>query len=282
MKACLRIFDPSLLLVLACLSVPASIAQAQTPSGAEQDAMLAAMRRYAEQYISHLPNFICVQETQQFEAGRKPAHWHKGDTLRSKLVFTEGNEERRLELVNNKPPGPGNRWRTPPLTTEGEFGTLLGNVLGESTEAAFRWHGWENIRGRRVAVFDYVVDREHTTLELTLTDLAHSVVPYRGSVYADAATGAVWRISNSAFDIPPDVRTKSISTVIEYDEIQIGATAYLLPVQAIVSLDTGSGNVRNEMWFSGYRKFEADSSITYTSPDAPNPPQSAPPHANPP
>ena len=238
----------------------------EAPSEAEQTAMLAAMRQYAEQYISGLPNFICAQVTQQFEAGRKATHWHKGDTLRSKLVFAHGSEERSLELVNNKPPGPGRRWRAP-LTTEGEFGILLANVFGESSEASFRWREWETIRGKRVAVFDYTVDREHSTLKLTLSDLAHSVVPYHGSVYADPSAGSVWRISNSAFDIPPEVRTKSISTVIEYDQVPIGGREYLLPVEATVSLDTGSNNVRNDISFSEYRKFETDSSVTYTSDD---------------
>ncbi len=270
-------------LLVACITLLGWIARAQggppdaAPSEAEQDAMLAAIRQYAEAYISHLPNFICAQETQQFEAGRKATHWHKGDTLRSKLVFINCNEERSLELVNNKPPGSGKRWRTP-LTTEGEFGTLIGSVFGASTEASFQWHGWETIRGRRVAVFDYLVDHEHSTLKLTLSDLAHSVVPYHGSVYADSVTGAVWRISNSAFDIPPEVRTKSISTVIDYEQVPIGGTEYLLPVQAVVALDTGSNNVRNEMWFSEYRKFETDSSVRYTSEGqpgqaTPNPPQ---------
>jgi len=252
-----------------CLATPLLDGQAVDsgstgiPSQAEQDAMLTAMRQYAGQYITHLPNFICVQVTQQFEAGRKATHWRKGDTLRFKLVFNAGTEERSIELVNDKAPAPGRRWRAP-LSTEGEFGTLLGSVFGASSEASFTWHGWEMVAGRRLAVFDFAVDRAHSTLSLTLSDLAHSVVPYHGSVYGTPDTGEVWRISNSAFDIPKEIRTKSISTVIEYGEVPIGGTKYLLPVEASVSLDTGSNNVRNEMWFREYRKFEADSSVTYT------------------
>ena len=250
----------------------------QIPTQPEQDAMLAAMRSYAGHYISRLPNFVCVQVTQQFEAGRTPKRWHKGDTLRFKLTFLGGNEDRSLELVNDSPLAPYRRWRTP-LSTEGEFGTLLGSVFGESSGTWFTWRDWETIAGRKVAVFDFEVDQAHSTMKLSLSDLARSVVPYHGSVYADPATGEIWRIGSSAFNIPKEIRTKSLSTTIQYDAVQIGGTQYLLPVKATVLLDTGSNNVRNEIGFYDYRKFETDSSVTYTSegrvadPAKPKPPK---------
>lgn len=242
----------------------AQSADGNVPTQAEQNAILEAMRQYAGQYISHLPNFICVQTTQQFQAGRTPTRWHKGDTLRFKLIFFGGSEDRSIETVNDKPPTSRRPWRTP-LSTEGEFGTLLGSVFGESSAAWFTWHGWESIDGRKVAVFDFMVDRDHSTMKLSLSDLAHAVVPYRGSVYADPATGEIWQISDSPFDIPADVRTRSLSTTIRYGQVQINRTPYLLPSKATVLLDTGVNNIRNEIWFSDYRKFEIDSSVTYAS-----------------
>jgi hypothetical protein len=248
------------------------------PTQAEQDGMLAAMRQYAGRYISHLPNFICVQVTQQFQAGRKAGHWRKGDTLRFKLIFFGGTEDRSIERVNDKPPSPRKPWRTP-LSTEGEFGTLLGTVFGRESAAWFTWHGWDSVAGRKVAVFDFMVDREHSTMKLSLSDLAHAIVPYRGSVYADPLSGEIWQISNGPFDIPREVRTKSLATTIEYDEVQISGTRYLLPVKATVLLDTGSETIRNEIVFREYRKFEIDSSVTFASdgstpdPNQPKPPK---------
>ena len=264
--------------LLSAQAVDAAVGTGGPPSRAEQESMLTAMRQYAAEYISHLPNFICTQDTQQFESGRKATHWHKGDTLRFRLVFDGGSEQRSLELVNSQPPRPGRRGRMP-LTTEGEFGTLLGSIFGASSETAFSWNRWDMVRGHRVAVIDFAVDREHSTLKLSLSDLANSLVPYHGSVYAEAETGEVWKISSNATDIPVEIRTRSIATTIEYSEVPIGGVRYLLPVEASVLLDTGTNNIRNEMWFSSYRKFEADSSITYTfgtqavDPTKPNPPQ---------
>ncbi len=254
-----------LLLGAAFLSSPAGAQSdsADSPGTIDPNKLLDAMRQYADHYISNLPNFVCMQVTRQFEAGRKPTHWHKGDTLTSKLVFSQGREERTLELVNDKPARAGARRRPGPLTTEGEFGILLANVLGAGSDASLAWNGWDSLHGKRVAVFDYSIDKEHSTLRLSLSDLARGIVPYHGSIYADPATGAIRRITNSAFDIPPELQTRSISTTIEYDDVAIAGKTYILPVQATVWMTTETNNVRNEIEFTGYRKFETDSIITY-------------------
>ena len=244
---------------------PLSAFQAESTA---PDQVLDQIRNYAGQYVANLPNFLCEQVTRQFEAGRKPAHWHKGDTLTSRLIYSDGHEQRTLELVNGKSVSRGTRpWRTP-LITEGEFGLLLDNVFSSSGGASFTPRGWDTIAGRRVAVFDYSIDVEHSALKLTLSDLAKAVVPYYGSVYADPSTGAIWRITNTISDIPAAIQTKSVSTTIDYDEVTIGNRKYLLPVHATVLMATDARNVRNEIEFNGYRKFEAESNITFTGPDS--------------
>lgn len=245
------------------------------PTDAEQQRILGAMRNYAEDYTDKLPNFICEQVTSQFEAGRKPTHWHKGDTLTSKLVFNAGKEKRTLELVNNKAPQlNGRRWRRP-LTTEGEFGILLYKIFDPATETKFSWEGWDTIRGHRLAKFSYAVDREHSTM--SLSDLATAVVPYHGEIDGDPQTGALWRVTSETTAIPDQVRIKSIVTSIDYDNVSIGSQAYLLPVQATVSMVTDSNNIRNELQFQGYRKFGAESTITFGGDDTPTPKEQTPP-----
>lgn len=238
------------------------------------------MHQYAAQYVSNLPNFLCVQVTRQLDAGKKSNRWHKGDTLIAKLSFNQGREERTLASINGKPVEPGQGRRHPLLSTEGEFGILLSRVLGPDSEAWFTWNRWETLRGKRLAVFDFTVDKQHSTLSLSLSDLAKAVVPYRGSVYADPSTGAVWRTSDTAFDIPPQLLTREISRTIDYDEISIGDRKYLLPVQAAVTAVLETKRMRNEMEFQDYRKFEADSAVTFgpeASPAAAQPPKPASP-----
>ena len=154
------------------------------------------------------------------------------------------------------------RWRTP-LQSEGEFGILLGEVLGKSSQAYFQWSRWETVHDVRLAVFTFNVDKEHSTLRLNLSDLAHAVVPYSGSIFADPQTGAVWRIVDEVSDIPPVLQTRVISTTIEYSQIAFEGKNYLLPLAASVSMLTRNERIRNDIEFANYRKFEASSSITF-------------------
>ncbi len=237
------------------------------PDAAQKARLLAGVQRYAERYVSNLPNFLCLEHLQQFEAGKTGRRWRNGDSLTFRLIFNAGREERSLQFVNRRPVRFGQAgWRTP-LTTEGEFGLLIDRIFGSHSDAAFVWSHWDTARGRVVAVFDYSIDKEHSTLKLSLSDLAHAIVPYHGSVYADPTSGAIWRVTSSASEIPEELKTKRISTTIDYDEVPIGSRTYLLPVQASVSLATTRGHVRNEMQFTDYRKFETDSSITYSATD---------------
>jgi hypothetical protein len=255
-----RLLPPGLLLL-----APVLLAQADAPPDpAVQDSLLESMERYGAQYVSGLPNFLCVQVTRQFEAGLHSNRWRKGDTLTLRLGFHDGQEKRTLELVNGKPADPMKRqWHTP-LTTEGEFGILLSRVVDPSSDASFTWSRWETLRGKRLAVFDYTVDKQHSTLTMQLSDLAKGVLAYRGSVYIDPQTGAVWRITDTAdSDIPPQLRMREISTVIDYAETPIGGKTYLLPSTATVSVVTDLAQVRNELEFQSYRKFEAESVIKF-------------------
>jgi hypothetical protein len=223
------------------------------------------MRSYARQYVTNLPDFLCEQVTRQYLAGKKPKDWRRGDTLTFRLLFSNSREQRNLELVNDKPIRAGmRRWRTP-LSTEGEFGILLADIFASETDATFVWRGWQEIRGRRVAVFDYAVDQAHSTLKLSLNDLAEAVIPYHGSVYGDAENGAIWRIENGADNLPKEIDTKSISTIIDYDDVPIGPKHYLLPVEASIWVATDRNNIRNDLEFRNYRKFETDSIIKYAS-----------------
>lgn len=241
---------------------------APAPSGDEQDRLLEAIEAYGAHYVSSLPDFLCVQVTRHFEAALNSNRFHKGDAITEKLSFHDGQEKRTVDLVNGKPAGSARRpWRER-FTSEGEFGILIDRVLGAGSYATFSWSRWETLRGRRLAVFDYSVDKERSTLHLELGDLARAVLAYHGSVFADPRTGAVWRISEEVTkDIPPALQTREVSTVIDYDETTIADKQYLLPVTATVSAITWDGKIRNEMEFRDYRRFAADAVIHFEGSD---------------
>jgi hypothetical protein len=92
-------------------------------------------------------------------------------------------------------------------------------------------------------------------------------VAYGGSVYGDPETGAVWRVTSGSTEIPEAVQISSIATNIEYEEVSIGTQKYLLPVTATVLVVAAHDQTRNELRFEGYRKFEAESTISFGSPE---------------
>jgi hypothetical protein len=264
-----RMIPLLLLLAVAPLAAqsptPTSTTGEAAPSSDEQRQMLERMRQYTDRYAANLPNFLCQQITRQFQAGKKPTHWRKGDVLSVRLAFNGGHEQHTLELVNDKPVSKAYFPRVP-LTTEGEFGPLLWGALDDGQNVQFTWKGWETVRGKRLAVFEYAVDKAHSRTTVGLGDLS-ATVPYQGSIYGDPATGAVWRLTKRETDIPPEVQTKSVLTVVEYGEVKIGEQSYLLPVEASVLADTGSNNILNQMSFENYRKFEAESHLTFSVKD---------------
>lgn len=245
--------------------------QAPAPGDAEKQRILEAMRSYADRYLAELPNFICDQVTHQYQAGRKAGRWRKGDVLTLKLLYADGHEQRDLEMVNQKPVRPGMRMRRVPLETQGEFGVLMGSVFSAASEAAIEWKGWETVGGARAAVFTFAVDAEHSTMRLSADDLVKHRVGYHGTVYGDPQTGAIWHITDTEENLPRELHTKMIRREVDYGQVAIGGKTYLLPVGASIWMTTDSGNVRNELEFLNYRKFEAESVIKFASSGAGDP-----------
>lgn len=245
-----------------CQSTPAADA-------VSQDQLLSTARQYASRYMASLPSFVCTQITDQFEAGKKAKYWHKGDRLTEQLVWDQGREQRTLQLVNNRPVSQQSFWRSP-LVSQGEFGNLLDSVLGTSSPASFAWRGRETVQDKRVGVFEYQVDHEHSPLRLNLGSI-QAAIAFHGLIYLDETSGAIWRITDEAADLPPQLQTKSVWRSVDYGELFIGADRYVLPVRATVLLDTGQSKLKNELRFEGYRKFGADSHITFASDDTAKP-----------
>jgi hypothetical protein len=258
-----------------CLGVCVGLmcyAQDSAPDAAQETAIRSAMARYAEKYVSSLPNFLCELTTEQYRSGLKHPKWKRGDTVTVQLTFSNGKEKRLLEAVNNKPvKSPFVRLRSP-LTTEGEFGAILADALADSSNAEFRWNRWDTLQGKKVAVFDYSIDKEHSLLKLGESDLASAIVPYHGSIFADPESGIILRISDEADDIPAEIRMRSIGTTVDYEEVKIGTGDYVLPSHAAVTENTGSELIRNELYFRNYRKFEAESSIKFETDEPQNQP----------
>lgn len=254
-----------ILRVLGLLAVGLALALGSTQNDSrsplltpEQNAILDRVRAYATNYTASLPNFVCVQDTRRMTADAKGKPWKPIDLISQKLNFVSGRES--YELISQE--RPKKKTRTPlTVFSRGEFGTLMKLVLVRDS-ANFGWLGWDQIQGQKVAVFAYRVPLNQTSLKIE-GDGGIAMVAFHGLISAVPETGAVYRITTEAEDIPPGMPFQRMGSDMEYGPVVISGQNYLLPVKTTLSSAAGAALFRNQADFKDYKKFGSESTITF-------------------
>jgi len=236
------------------------------PSQEEQWKILDEVREYALNYVKSLPDFICTQVTRRYIDPSGLEFWQRQDVLTARLTYFEQKEDYQLVLVNgtmsDRPYG-----ELGGATSTGEFGSMMREIFEKKTEASFQWERWATLRGKRTQVFSYRVpkSRSQWRIEYERTDQYYPA--YSGLIYLDHDTLMVMRITLEAEDIPPSFPIQRASTVLDYDHTKIGDGEYMLPLKAAVRMRQGKFLVKNEVEFRLYRKFTAEATITFETPE---------------
>jgi hypothetical protein len=233
------------------------------PSKEEQERVLAGARTIALSYTKSLPDFICEQEVRRYHGAKRG--WDLKDTLTLRLSYFEQKEVYKLLTIN------GRKTALPyealgGAVTQGEFGSLLRQIF---EGGGFRWDHWTNLRRRRTHVYAFRVTSTNSRYILEYRsggEAVNAVTGLHGFVYVDAETGSVMRIAGEVDTIPSDFPVVSSSTLLDYDFTTVGKQAFLLPLRAEVRMATASIRTRNEVEFHSYRKFAAETSITFGDP----------------
>jgi hypothetical protein len=234
------------------------------PSYEDQQKILNDVRQYALGYSKNLPDYICTKVTRRFYDPSGKGSWRQLDTITNKLTYFEQKEKNTNILVN------GNMTEKTMeqlggTTSQGEFGSLLSGVFEEKTAAEFHWDRWATLRAHRCHVFRYAVDQPHSEWSIYDGDAKQSVVPgYRGEVFVDRDTNEVLRVSLEAMDIPADFRVRVATDTLDYDYQDISGHKFLLPYRAVIQLDDNRRfQTKNELDFHFYKKFSADTVLTF-------------------
>ena len=93
------------------------------------------------------------------------------------------------------------------------------------------------------------------------------VTGYHGLIFIDDRKHFVHRITLHADGIPPAFPIQDISLMLDYEYTRIGETSYLLPLTFELRSRQGNVLIKNDVDYDGYRKFTADSSLTFNAPD---------------
>lgn len=253
------------------LPAPAPAAKAArpvipAPSPAEQKEILTHLREYAMNYVKRLPDFICTQVTRRYVDPSGMEFWQRQDVITARLTYFEQKEDYKLVLVN------GTMTDRPyeelgGATSTGEFGSMMRELFEQETEAKFQWERWATLRGKRTHVFSYRVTQPHSRWRISYERSQNIYPAYHGLVYADRDTLMVMRITLEAENIPPSFPIQEASTVLDYDYTKISGVEYMLPLKAVVRMREGKFLVKNESEFRLYRKFAAEATVTFETPE---------------
>ncbi|HMD70364.1 MAG TPA: hypothetical protein VKF41_03430 [Bryobacteraceae bacterium] len=249
------------------------------PNAEEQAAILDDVRRYALDYSQKLPDFVCLEMERRSladppRAGRggtvSEPEWRQVDTITKRVSYFEQKEDEKVLEHNHayttqdmKSLGGTQSW--------GDFGSMMRQVFEPATAALFEWAGWFRLGGQLVMGFDFSVPLERSKYRLEV-DNRSIISAYRGRVNVDPQTHAILRVKVEAVNIPPDFPLRSASDTLYYENQTISGLPFLLPSQVEVRMGTGSYLSRNVKVFQAYRKYTADSSISFDDVPAAPPP----------
>jgi hypothetical protein len=242
-----------------------AFAQSPAPDEAEQKRVLADAADYARHQEENLPNFICTQTTRRFSDFSGQENWRPIDIIVERLTYFEHKEEYKVMEVNGQPSNLGHH-QLGGATSSGEFGTVMKGIFAPDTETQFSWQGWFTLRGRRMQVYAYHVALDKSDYHIVVpNDHIDLVAAYHGLVFLDERKHFVHRITLHADGIPASFPVQDVSLALDYEYTRIGDADYLLPLTFELRSREGKSSVKNDVDYDNYRKFDADSSITFDS-----------------
>lgn len=248
--------------------------QPDPPDSVEQAKVLEAAREYALNYERQLPNFICEEITRRYEDPRhtgvralQDPEWRLVDTITTKLTYFEHHEKYEVQMVNNSSVINTSLDKLGGAVSTGEFGSAMRSIFEPRSAARIEWERWATLRGRRMHVFAFDIDKPHSQYSI-LWERSDQIVPaYRGKIYVDKETNLIFRIAEAPYDIPSSYPVQAVSTNIDFDFKKIADSEYLVPVHVVVTSATTKYLAKNEKQFSNYRKFGAEATIKFETPD---------------
>jgi len=248
-----------LLAASACLA-------AQTPDPADLRAILDAGRQNALAFTARLPDFVCTQSVRRFQSPAGSNSWHQTDRLVVQLSYSGREEHYQLVSIDDRPTDQPYH-AVGGAVSNGEFGSWLRTIFDPASAAKFQSEGRATVGQREAAVFSYTVARDHSHYDLNYREgpdrVASATVGYHGRVYIDLFSNGVARLEIEADEIPQGFPVQRSSIALQYDFTEIAGRMYLLPLYAETRTATAKLDYRNEIGFSGYRKFDAIAAVRF-------------------
>ena len=235
------------------------------PSKTDRSDLIEAAREKAILYSAQLPNFIATENIRRFEKSNNGKEWKQRDSLSISVAYTGKGEQYKLLSIDGKSTTKSLK-SIGGFRSSGEFGTLLSSIFNKEAEAKFEWQHWTNLRGKRVHVFSYLIDKAHSKYTINYGKFLNRQKDnfgMKGLIYVDPQTREVIRFTVSATDIPtkwPLVRTLFS---LDYAYGNVGGQQFLLPRRVDGRIIGKQLHRRNLLEFIDFRKFSSEATVSF-------------------
>jgi hypothetical protein len=239
----------------AIASSPGAFAQPAMDATALQS-LLERVKVSAMRYRRHLPDFTCTEITVRKEenSGRV---WRTLDTLEESVSFaSNGRVSKTLVKKNGRPTtkkNPGGLIENAVLA-----GAIVPRAIFEAkAQPKFDWDHWETRSDHQISVISYHAVGENypdgkTRFELKVT----------GRIVFDDTTGNLVRTESVSVG-PPGYPFQEVRVETDYAPVGISDRELILPTKSVITTVRGNRRYQNEIQFTGYRKYQADSTIRF-------------------
>jgi hypothetical protein len=239
------------------------------PDPVEQKKILTDATDYAFHHERNLPNFLCLQTTRRFQDYQNRDEWRPLDIIVERLSYFEHHEDYKVIEIN----GVASSIQHSQLggaSSSGEFGSVMKGIFAPETAAEFHWQTWFTLRGRKMHVYAYHVAASKSDYHVVVPEQAKDLVAaYHGLIFIDDRKHFIHRITLHADGIPPAFPIQDVSLMLDYDYTRIGDADYLLPLTFELRSREGNVAIKNDVDYNEYRKFTADSSLSFGPADTP-------------
>jgi hypothetical protein len=249
-----------------------SVAQAPPPDPAEQKKILAVATDFATNHERNLPNFLCIQTTRRFQDftsrdGPGREEWRPLDIIVERLAYFEHHEDYKVIEINGVASSMDHD-KLGGASSSGEFGSVMKGIFAPETAADFQWQTWFTLRGQKMHVYAYHVAANKSEYHVMVPEQSKDLVTaYHGLIFIDDRKHLVHRITLHADGIPPRYPIQDVSLMLDYDYTRIGDADYLLPLTFELRSREGNVLIKNDVDYNEYRKFTADSNVSFGASD---------------
>jgi hypothetical protein len=249
------------------------------PPYEEQQKVIQEAREYALNYSKSLPDFICLQVTRRYiDRHYKPGtegSWAVSDRLAEKLSYFEQHEKYEAISQNDNSLYGKSGDALGGALSRGDFGTLLREIFTPESDAEFHWERWGNLDGHLFHVYTYAIDQPHSKETLSY-DRSQQVTPgYHGEIFIEKGPNVIWRITVEP-EPPASFPMQNIHEILDYRYTDISGQKFLLPLTGQLIMRAEGVGTKNDIEFRSYRKYSADTSITFDDKDEPAAPEQKP------